>query len=172
MPMISAGVQDAINDQINHEFFAAYIYLSMSAYFESTNLPGFAAWMRHQATEEITHGMKLFDFINDRGGRVVLKAIDAPPTDFKSPLEVFEQALKHEQKVTGMISALYEKAAAANDFAAQVALQWFITEQVEEEKTADLIVEQLKMIGNDRPALLMLDREMGARKAEGEGGEH
>jgi ferritin len=164
MPMISAGVQDAINDQINHEFFAAYLYLSMSAYFESVNLPGFAGWMRSQAQEEVTHGMKLFDFINDRGGRVVLKAVEAPPTDFKGPLDVFEQALRHEQKVTGMINSLYERAAAANDFAAQVALQWFITEQVEEEKTADLIVEQLKMIGNDRPALLMLDREMGARK--------
>lgn len=171
MPMISAGVQDAINDQINHELFAAYIYLSMSAYFENVNLPGFASWMRNQAREEITHGMKLFDFVNDRGGRVILKAVEAPPTDFKGPLDVFEQALKHEQKVTGMINGLYETAAKANDFAAQVALQWFITEQVEEEKTADLIVEQLKMIGNDRPALLMLDREMGSRKAEGEGGE-
>ena len=169
MPMISAGVQQAINDQINHEFFAAYSYLSMSAYFESANLPGFAAWMRHQAQEEVTHGMKLFDFINDRGGRVLLQAVDAPPTEFKSPLDVFEHALKHEQKVTLMINHLYEQAAAANDFAAQVALQWFITEQVEEEKTADLIVEQLKMIGNDRPALLMLDREMGARKGDEHG---
>ena len=165
MAMISAGVQDAINNQIKHEFYAAYTYLSMSAYFEAVNLPGFATWMRGQAQEEITHGMKLFDFVNDRGGRVILQAVDAPPTDFKSPLDVFEHALKHEQKVTGMINALYETAAGANDFAAQVALQWFITEQVEEEKTADLIVEQLKMIGSDRPALLMLDRELGARKA-------
>ena len=167
MPTISQGVQDALNDQINHEFHAAYSYLSMSAYFENTNLPGFAAWMRAQAREEVTHGMKLFDFVNDRNGRVVLKEVEAPPVDFKSPLDVFERALKHEQKVTGMINHLYEVAATANDFAAQVALQWFITEQVEEEKTADLIVEQLKMIGSDRPALLMLDRELGARPAEG-----
>lgn len=172
MPMIKPAVQDAINDQINHELFAAYIYLSMSAYFESTNLPGFATWMRAQAQEEIVHGMKLFDFLNDRGGRVVLKAVEAPPTEFKSPLEVFEQALKHEQKVTGMISTLYETAAKANDFAAQVALQWFITEQVEEEKTADLMVEQLKMIGNDRPAMLMLDRELGLRKPGVDGHDH
>jgi ferritin len=171
MPVISEGVQNAINDQINHEFFAAYIYLAMSAYFERNNLPGFSAWMRGQAREEITHGMKLFDFVHDRGGKVTLQAVDAPPADFKSPLDVFEQALKHEQKVTGMINHLYEVAAKANDFAAQVALQWFITEQVEEEKTADLIVEQLKMVGNDRTALLMLDRELGARPAVAQGAE-
>src|SRR5687768_16066736 len=134
--MLAQGVQDAINQQIKHEFFSAYVYLSMSAYFESTNLPGFATWMRSQAQEEVTHGMKLFDFINDRGGRVVLHPIDGPPTDFKSPLEVFEQALKHEQAVTAMIHKLYEVAFKANDFATQVELQWFITEQVEEEKTA------------------------------------
>ncbi len=166
MPSISQDVQDALNDQINQEFYAAYSYLSMSAYFENTNLPGLAVWMRAQAREEITHGMKLFDFVNDRGGRVMLKEVEAPPIDFKSPLDVFERALKHEQKVTGMINHLYEVAAKANDFAAQVALQWFITEQVEEEKTADLIVEQLKMVGTDRPALLMLDRDLGARPAQ------
>jgi ferritin len=164
MAMISQGVQDAINEQINHELFSAYVYLSMSAYFECSNLPGMAAWMRAQAQEEVAHGMKLFDFINDRGGRVILKPIDGPPTEFKGPLDVFEQSLKHEQKVTGLIHKLYEQANKVNDFATQVALQWFITEQVEEEKSADLIVEQLKMIGNDRPALLILDRELGARK--------
>jgi ferritin len=163
MPFISQGVQDALNDQINEEFFAAYIYLSMSAYFERNNLPGFGQWMRSQAREEITHGMKLFDFVHDRNGKVTLKAVDEPPGDFKSPLDVFEHALKHEQKVTSMISHLYEVAAKANDFAAQVALQWFITEQVEEEKTADLIVEQLKMVGSDRTALLIMDRELGSR---------
>jgi ferritin len=169
MAMISQTVQDAINDQINHEFYAAYLYLSMSGHSETCNLPGFASWMRAQAQEEVAHAVKLFDFINDRGGKVILKPVDGPPTDFKSPLDVFENALKHEQKVTGMINKLYETAAAANDFASQVALQWFITEQVEEEKSADLIVEQLKMIGGDRPALLILDREMGARKPGAEG---
>ncbi|MGH7460926.1 MAG: ferritin [Longimicrobiales bacterium] len=169
--MISQGVQDAINEQIKHEFYSAYVYLSMSGYFESANLPGFANWMKMQAQEEVVHAMKLFDFINDRGGRVLLQPIDGPPTEFKSPLEVFEQALKHEQSVTKMINSLYETADKAHDFATQVALQWFITEQVEEEKTADLIVEQLKMIGNDRPALLMLDRELGSRPTEGGSGD-
>jgi ferritin len=169
MAMISQGVQDAINEQVNRELFSAYAYLSMSAYFENANLPGMAAWMRAQAQEEVAHGMKLFDFINDRGGRVMLKPIDGPPTEFKSPLEVFEQALKHEQAVTGMIHRLYETAEKANDFATQVALQWFITEQVEEEKSADLIVEQLKMIGNDRSMLLILDRDLGSRKPGAEG---
>ncbi len=164
--MISQGVQDAINEQIKHEFFSAYIYLSMSAYFESTNLPGLGNWMKAQAREEVIHGMKLFDFIHDRGGRALLKPIEGPPTDFKSPLDVFEQALKHEQAVTKMINNLYEVADKAHDFATQVALQWFITEQVEEEKTADLLVEQLKMVGSDRPALLMLDRELGSRQGE------
>ncbi len=164
--MISQGVLDAINEQINHEFFSAYIYLSMSAYFESSNLPGFANWMKIQAREEVTHGLKLFDFVHNRGGRVVLKAIDAPPREFKNVQEVFEQALKHEQLVTKMIHDLYEIADQGHDFATQVALQWFITEQVEEEKSADLIVEQLKMIGTDRPALLMLDRELGSRQPD------
>ena len=171
MAMISQGVQDAINEQIKHEFYSAYVYLSMSGYFESANLPGFGNWMKLQAQEEVLHAMKLFEFINDRGGRVLLQPIDGPPTDFKSPLEVFEQALKHEQAVTKLINNLYETAEKAHDFATQVALQWFITEQVEEEKTADLIVEQLKMIGNDRPALLMLDRELGSRQSEGAGGD-
>ncbi|MGH7470521.1 MAG: ferritin [Longimicrobiales bacterium] len=166
MAMISQGVLDAINEQINHEFFSAYIYLSMSAYFESSNLPGFANWMKIQAREEVTHGLKLFDFVHNRGGRVVLKAIDAPPREFKNVQEVFEQALKHEQLVTKMIHDLYEIADQGHDFATQVALQWFITEQVEEEKSADLIVEQLKMIGTDRPALLMLDRELGSRQPD------
>jgi len=169
MAMISQGVTDALNEQIKHEFYSAYVYLSMSSYFESINLLGFAKWMRTQAREEVTHGMKLFDFVNDRGGRVVLQPIDGPPTEFASPLAVFEQSLKHEQAVTGMINKLYQVAQQANDFATQVALQWFITEQVEEENTADVIVEQLKMIGNDRSALLILDREMGARQPEAEG---
>ncbi len=168
MAMISQGVTDAINEQIKHEFYSAYVYLSMSAYFEYSNLLGFAKWMRAQAREEVTHGMKLFDFINDRGGRVMLQPIGGPPIDFASPLEVFEQSLKHEQSVTGMINNLYEIAAQAHDFATQVALQWFITEQVEEENTAATIVEQLRMIGNDRSAMLMLDRELGARQGGAE----
>ncbi|MBM4424819.1 MAG: ferritin [Chloroflexi bacterium] len=168
--MIGKSVQDAINNQINMEFLSSYIYLSMSAHFEHENLPGFARWMHAQGEEERLHAMKLFNFINDRGGRVALQAIAQPPVEFGSPLEVFQKALEHEQKVSASINALYGLAAKEGDYAAQVMLQWFINEQVEEEKTATAIVEQLKRIGNDGPALLILDREMGARKAGGEEG--
>ncbi len=163
--MLSKKLQDAINDQIKHELYAAYLYLSMSAHFEAVNQPGFARWMRLQSQEEASHAMKLFDFIHDRGGRVVLQAIAQPPGEFKSPLEVFQQALEHEQKVTGMIHRLYELAGKENDYATQVMLQWFITEQVEEEKTAGDVVEQLRSIGEQPAALFMLDRQLGARES-------
>ena len=161
--MLSQTVQDAINDQIGKEVYSAYLYLSMSGYFESINLPGFARWMRIQYQEELQHALKFFDFINDREGRVALKAIPAPPADFQSPLDAFQQALEHERAVTGMINQLYGVALRENDYPAQVLLQWFISEQVEEEKNASNIVEQLKMIGNNGSALLILDRELGAR---------
>lgn len=169
--MISKTVQDAINSQINMEFVSSYIYLSMSAHFESENLPGFAKWMFIQGEEERTHAMKLFNFIIDRGGRVALQAIAQPPVDFGSPLEVFQKALGHEQKVSASINSLYGLAMKEGDYAAQVMLQWFVNEQVEEEKNATAIVEQLKRIGNDGPALIMLDREMGTRTAGPAGGE-
>ncbi|HLB50510.1 MAG: ferritin [Chloroflexota bacterium] len=168
--MLAKTVQDAINNQINMEFVSSYIYLSMSAHFEHENLPGFAQWMFAQGEEERLHAMKLFNFINDRGGRVTLQAIPQPPVEFGSPLEVFQKALEHEQKVSASINNLYGLAAKESDYAAQVMLQWFVNEQVEEEKTATQIVEQLKRIGNDGPALLLLDREMGARQAGGGGG--
>lgn len=163
--MFNKKLQDAINDHIKHELYSAYLYLSMSAHFEGVNLPGFARWMRVQSQEESSHAMKLFDFIHERGGRVVLQAIAQPPGDFKSPLDVFQQALEHEQKVTGMIHRLYELAGKENDYATQVMLQWFITEQVEEEKTAGDIVEQLKMVGEQPAGVFMLDRQLGARGA-------
>ncbi|HZQ08208.1 MAG TPA: ferritin [Anaerolineae bacterium] len=164
--MLNKTVQDAINEQIKNEVFSAYLYLSMSGYFEHRNLPGFARWMRAQYEEELGHALKFFDFVNDRGGKVTLYAIDQPTTDFESPLSVFEHALEHEQKVTGMINSLYALAVKENDYPAQVLLQWYINEQVEEEKNATNIVEQLKLIGKDGSALLILDRELGARKAE------
>ena len=167
--MLNQKVQDAINTQIKNEVFSAYLYLSMCGYFEHTNLPGFAQWMRVQYEEELEHGLKFFDFVNDRGGRVTLFAVDQPPSEFQSPLDVFQRALEHEQKVTGMINALYALAVQENDYPAQVLLQWYISEQVEEEKNATLIVEQLKRIGDDGSALLLLDRELGARKGGGEG---
>jgi len=161
--MLNKGVQDAINEQIKNELYSAYLYLSMSAYCEAVNLPGFAHWMRLQSQEEVSHAMKYFEFINDRGGRVVLQAIDQPPIEFQSPLDVFQQTLEHERKVTAMIHRLYELAVKENDYATQAQLQWFITEQVEEEKRASEIVERLKMIGDQGPALLMLDRQLGER---------
>ena len=166
--MINKAVQEAMNDQINKEMFSAYVYLSMSAHFAAANLPGFAHWMRAQANEEVAHAMKLFDFVHDRGGRVMLKAIDGPPVEFKSALAIFESAYEHEQKVTAMINGLYEIALKEKDYPAQIMLQWFISEQVEEEKNAGDIVQQLKMVGEDGRALLILDRELGGRAAEGE----
>jgi ferritin len=122
--------------------------------------------MRIQATEEVNHAMRLFDYVNDRNGRVILKALEQPPANFKSVLDVFEHALKHEMKVTGLIHSLYELAKQENDYATQVALQWFINEQVEEEATASKVVDRLKIAGDDGGALLMLDNELGARKDE------
>jgi len=152
-----------MNEQIKNELYSAYLYLSMSAYCEAANLPGFAHWMRVQAQEEVGHAMKFYDFICERGGRVVLQAIDQPPVEFQSPLHVFEQILEHEQKVTAMIHDLYGLAAQEKDYASQAFLQWFVTEQVEEEGSATQIVETLKMIGDKGQALVMLDRELGKR---------
>jgi ferritin len=157
------AVTDAVNEQIKHELSSAYVYLSMSAHFEAENLPGFARWMRVQAQEELGHAMRLFDYVNRRGGRVILQAVEQPPHRFSSPLSIFEQALEHETKVTQLIAQLYETAVAHRDYATQVEIQWFITEQVEEENSAILIVDQLKMAGDNRAALLMLDRQLGAR---------
>jgi ferritin len=164
--MISKTIQDAINQQIQHELYSAYLYLAMSAHFEAASLPGFARWTRTQAEEEQTHAMKFFDFINDRGGRVVLKAIDQPPTEYGTPLEVFEEILKHEQKVTSLIYKIYEAALKENDYPTQVMLHWFINEQVEEEKNAGLIIDQLKMLGASVAGLYNYDRHVGKREED------
>lgn len=164
--MISRAIQDAMNEQIKNELYSAYLYLSMAAYCESINLKGFAHWMRVQYEEETEHAMKFFDFVNDRGGRVTLQAIPQPPTEFKSPLDVFEQTLEHERKVTAMINKIYDLAVKESDYASQALLQWFVTEQVEEEKSASEIVEKLKLAGDRGSALLYLDHELGERKAE------
>jgi ferritin len=155
-----------MNDQINKELFSAYLYLSMAAYFEEKNLPGFAHWMRLQADEEREHAMKFYDFILERGGRVLLTAIEAPATEWNSNLEVFEAAAAHEAKVTASINALYELAVQEKDYPAQVMLQWFIAEQVEEEKNAADVIAQLKMIEAHDTAVLMLDHRLGKRKGE------
>jgi ferritin len=156
-------MQDALNAQIKEELFSSYIYLSMAAYCEANNLPGFAHWMRVQSQEELEHAMKFFGFINDRGGRVVLQAIDQPPVDFESPTGVFAQTLEHEQYITGKIHDLYTLAAGEKDYASQTMLQWFVDEQVEEEKNASEILAMLKMIGDKGQGLIMLDRQLAKR---------
>ena len=161
--MLSEKVEKALNGQLNAEMYSGYLYLSMNAYFKSINLDGFANWMHHQALEELEHGMKFYDFINQRGGRVTLKAIEAPPIEWDSPLAVFEETLKHEQKVTGLINALVDTALAENDHATNIFLQWFVTEQVEEEESVGGVLEQLKLLGEAKGGLFMMDRELSKR---------
>ena len=164
--MINKVMQDAMNEQINKELYSSYLYLSMAAYFEDKNLTGFAHWMRVQEAEEREHAMKLYDFILERGGKVVLKAIDAPKTEWKSTLEVAEEVAAHEAKVTASINALYELALKEKDYPAQIMLQWFISEQVEEEKNAAEIVANLKLIEERGTAVLMLDHRLAKRGGE------
>jgi len=168
MPTIGKAMQDAMNEQINKEFFSSYLYLSMAAYFEDKNLTGFAHWMRLQADEEREHAMKFYDFILDRGGRVQLGAIEAPAAEWKSNLEVAEQVAEHEGKVTASINALYELAQQEKDYPAQAMLQWFISEQVEEEKNAAELVAKLKLIEERGTAVLMLDHRLSKRGGGGE----
>lgn len=161
-------LQDLMNDQIKNEFYSAYTYLSLAAYCESINMPGFAHWLRVQAQEEIEHAMKFFDHINERGGRVTLQAIDQPPTDFDSLLEVAQAAYGQEQTVTGQINEIYDLAVAEKDYPAQALLQWFATEQVEEEDITSELVARLEMIGDQPAGLVMLDRELAQRQPEEE----
>ena len=169
--MIGKAMQDAMNEQINKEFLSSYLYLSMAAYFEDKNLTGFAHWMRLQADEEREHAMKFYNYILDAGGRVYLKAIDAPETDWKSNLQVAEQVAEHEGKVTASIHDLYALALEEKDYAAQVMLHWFISEQVEEEKNAAELVAKLKLIEERGTAVLMLDHRLSKRNGEEEGEE-
>jgi ferritin len=160
---MKGAVRDAMGEQIKHELYAAYLYLSMAGSFEVANLTGFAHWMRRQSSEEVEHAMKLFDFILDRGEHVELQAIEAPPYAFRTPLDTFEQALEHEKEITARINDLYELSVRESDHPAQVFLNWFVTEQVEEEKSATEIVERLRMAGDDSAALLLLDGELARR---------
>ena len=159
--MLTPKLQAALNDQINAEFGSAYTYLAMAAHFEASNLPGSARWMRRQAREEIAHAMKIFDFVNDRDGRVVLKSLPAPRAKFSSPVEIWELALKQEQGVSARIHALYALAVQVKDYATQTLLHWFVAEQVEEEKTARTILEEAKKIGSSSSAIYFLDRHLG-----------
>lgn len=161
--MIKDNVQEAFNKQLNAELYSAYLYLSMAAYFQSINLPGFANWMRVQEQEERVHALMFYDYIVARSGRVTLTSIDAPPTDWASPLAVFEDAYKHEQKVSGLINDLVNLALDERDHAAHIFLQWFVNEQVEEEENANNIVQQLKLMGQEGSSLFMVDRELAQR---------
>jgi ferritin len=156
--MMNKKLQDALNAQLNAESYSAHLYMSMSAYFQSVNLKGMAHWMRLQAAEETAHELKFFDYILSRGGKVALGQIGAPPTDWESPLAVFEAAYEHETQVSAKINKLVDLALAESDHASNAFLQWFVTEQVEEEESVLEIVDQLKLIADDRGALFMLDR--------------
>lgn len=161
--MISKKMQDALNEQINAELYSAYLYLAMESYFESLNLAGFANWMRIQTQEEALHAMKIYDFVNERGGKVTLKAIAQPPAKWASPLAVFEAVYKHEQKVTGLINELVNLAVKEKDHATNSFLQWFVNEQVEEESSANAMVQKVKMVNKTPGGIFMLDKELGQR---------
>ena len=168
--MLTKKMHDEINDQIQREFESAFIYLSMAAYFDARTMPGFAQWMKLQFQEEQDHALKLYDFVGDRGNCVKLQALGQPPVEFESVLDVFEQTLAHEQKITGHINDLYALATEEKDFATQIFLQWFVDEQVEEEKNVGDILDMLTLIGDNVHALIMLDRELGGRQPEAEVG--
>lgn len=161
--MISERIEEAFNKQINAELYSSYLYLSMSSYFESINLRGFANWMRCQAQEEVVHAMKFYSFLFERGAKVKLTAIEGPPTTWDSPLNVFEEAYRHEQKVTGLINNLVDLALQERDHAANNFLQWFVAEQVEEESSADAVVQSLKLAGDQGGGVFMIDRELARR---------
>ena len=161
--MLSQKMQQALNDQINAEYYSSYLYLAMAAHCEAVNLDGFGNWLRVQAQEEMFHAMKFFDFVLERGGRVELKAIEAPPAQWDSPLAIFEATLKHEQHVTALINKLVDLAIAESDHATGAFLQWFVNEQVEEEANADAVLQQLKLMQDAPGGLFMMDRELATR---------
>ncbi|MBN2024209.1 MAG: ferritin [Pirellulales bacterium] len=161
--MLNPRIQEAFNKQINAELFSSYMYLSMAAYFESRSMRGMANWMRVQAQEEVVHATKFFDFIHDRDGQVTLTAIGAPPVQWDSAAQVFEHAYEHECKVTAMIHDLVRLARNENDPAADNFLQWFVTEQVEEEASAQLMVDKLRLVGDNGAGLFMVDTEAAQR---------
>ncbi|HWL64394.1 MAG TPA: ferritin [Actinomycetota bacterium] len=165
---LNTRVEEAMNDQLQKELQSAYVYLGMSAYCESQSLPGFAGWLRAQFDEEQQHAFRFYTFIIDREGAVDLRQLDAPPTRYKSVVDVFETALAHEKAVTVAINELYDLVATEKDFASQAWLDWFATEQVEEEKTVGQIVDDLHRIGDDGNGLFILDRSMGERSSTGE----
>jgi ferritin len=162
--MLKKSILDALNNQINQEMYSGYFYMSMATHCESINFPGAAQWLKLQSKEEWAHAMKLYDYVGAAGEKVVLESIPKPPAEFKSLVNVFETVLEHEKKVTSLINKLYETSLKENDYATQIYLQWFVTEQVEEEKNATEIITQLKMIGEHPASLFMMDKHLGSRK--------
>jgi len=156
-------MQDSLNDQIQAEFFSAYLYLAMAAYMQERDLDGFANWMRIQAQEELTHGMKFFDYVNEAGARVILQAVETPPEEWASPLAAFEAALSHEKHMTGRIYGIADLCNEEKDHATANLLQWFISEQVEEESNVDGIIKKLKMVGDKGAGMFMIDRDLAQR---------
>jgi ferritin len=161
--MIGKKLQDALNKQLNAELYSSYLYLSMAAYFERINLRGFANWMRVQVQEENAHAMKFFDYVIERGGRVLLSSIEGPPTKWESPMDAFEHVSKHEQKVTALINKLVNLAVSEKDHATNNFLQWFVSEQVEEEASAEEVVQKLRLMKDAPGGLFMIDRELAQR---------
>ncbi len=161
--MISKKMQDAFNNQINAELYSAYLYYAMQAYFEELNLKGFANWMKIQIQEELAHADKFTDFVNERGGRVVPKAIDCPPVEWDSPLAAFEATYTHEQSVSASINNLVDIAIQENDHASKIFLDWFVTEQVEEEASVNDVVQKMKLMKDSPHGLFMIDRELAQR---------
>lgn len=161
--MINKEIEAAINKQINAEIYSSSLYYSMAAYFETLSLKGFSHWLRVQALEELTHVQRFFAYVHERGGRITMQAVEAPPTDWQSPLEAFEQVYSHEVSVTGMINSLMDVALRESDHATTHFLQWFIGEQVEEEASADEALQKLKLVDKTDGGLFMLDQEMDKR---------
>ncbi len=161
--MLSKSMEDALNEQVNAEFYSSYMYLSMSSYFDAIGLGGCARWMQSQAQEEWFHGSKIYAYIIERGGRVILKAISQPPSGWDSAQSCFEAVLQHEQKVTGLINDLVNLALDERDHATNIFLQWFVSEQVEEEATVGGVLDKLKLVGNDSSGLFSLDATLGER---------
>lgn len=161
--MLRKEMETALNEQINEELFSAYLYYSMAAHFESTGLAGFSSWMRNQAMEELAHAQKFFAYIHERGGAVKLTAIAGPDVTWDSPLAAFKGAYDHEVKISGLINKLVDLAISQSDHATNHFLQWFVGEQVEEESSVDDIVQKLKLVGDNKSGLFMLDRELGLR---------
>ena len=161
--MIDDKMQEALNFQLNRELYSAYLYLAMGAYFEDQDLPGFGNWMRVQAQEELAHAMKFYDYIIQRGGRVLLADIEAPDTNWESPQAAFEQVYEHEQMVTGLINSLVDLALEISDHASNNFLQWYVAEQVEEEESASGVLQKVKMAGESGSGLFMLDGELAQR---------